>query len=645
MNGIAPYVAADSGRSAADVMREISGLCYLGYGPDWRNRGGAIGTVVDSMCQYERLLDDLLVVPNLEFVPFNRLLAEPLASDKIRCAIRHDVDLDIRAALSEGELERDRGISSTYFVLHTAPYYGRFADGRFIRHDAMADVYLTLQGQGHEIALHTDPLYVYQSQGLDGASAVRVEIDWLRSKGLRVTGTTAHNSVSVYGAANFAIFKGRPQSYFANPAECPKEVVHNGRWAPLGVLDERELGLAYEANDVFWQKNAPVGYGAAWGVNRWWWEDEKSVDRLRRPADGQSRFSGLTDYECVLERIAAMEGGKYLVLVVHPCHYGARHAPSGSPTRHLNRRTVIINDALGWETYAPGSVVARSGCLADGKEEFQAINVASDWGMLDLPKPVGHGDEVRVLILGGTNLAGETVAAPGQVSTLLSEGLEAELGRKAHVWKMAFPGMGLTRLFGWYRRVRETIRPHVVVIGLGTDEGRRSLPDAWRYDSGFHPDCPPGDYLHWNGDRVVLIRQQPGARVCRDNPSATPLLTDEMGQDYMVACLKYFADAVTADGAKAILVQDACGEENGGWVSALPISHRRRDYEFGWATVSGMAAAVGLPIVDSYVAMLESSRHPTHWQSVPEWNYYGHRIVAEAIKNKITHILSTEEML
>jgi hypothetical protein len=74
----------------------------------------------------------------------------------------------------------------------------------------------------------------------------------LRSEGLSVTGTVAHNRFDVYGAENFAIFKGKPQRGRDKPEDCPKEVIHHGKWAPLQVLDEKEMGLNYEANEIFW---------------------------------------------------------------------------------------------------------------------------------------------------------------------------------------------------------------------------------------------------------------------------------------------------------------------------------------------------------------------------------------------------------
>ena len=37
------------------------------------------------------------------------------------------------------------------------------------------------------VAVHTDPLLVYQQFGIDGAQALQTEIEWLRSEGLTIT--------------------------------------------------------------------------------------------------------------------------------------------------------------------------------------------------------------------------------------------------------------------------------------------------------------------------------------------------------------------------------------------------------------------------------------------------------------------------
>lgn len=638
---VSPYRVEDSGRDERDVLREINLACYNGYGPDWRERGGAIGTLADSFAQYERLLDDLAADPKVDVVPFRRLLDEAPAPGRVRCAIRHDVDIDVRAALMCAEAETARGLESTYFILHTAPYYGTFDGPLFRRHGSMAAVYRSLQALGHEIAVHTDPLLVYQSHGMDGAECLRVELDWLRAQGLEVEGTTAHNSVSVYGAANFAIFRGRPQSFLADPADCPGEVIHEGRWAPLGVLDEASLGLTYEANDVFWQPHVPVRYGVTWGVNRWWWEDEKCVPRLKDPNAGASRYSGYLDYEDVAARIDGLAGGEYLVLVVHPLYYGLRAAPQEAPAHGRERRSVIVNGELGWETYAPMSVVARAGRRPDGGVEFQSANLANEQGQLDLPEPGASSEDFRVLVLGGTNLAAESVGTGAGAPALLEAAL-AEVGRAARVWKYAFPDMAFTRLWGWYSRVAASLAPHVVVIGIGADDPVLGHPDGWRAVTGFHPACAPGEFLAYDGEVLVRAASPAGSALSRSQPRVVDgagLAADDAGPvpAWMRATLEWFAERIRADGAEPVLLLQDCGERAGLWHRDRPRDALRALHTRVVDSLGGLAASLGVRFADPYAAMLEDPR-PGHWDSVPEWNFRGHRHAADALADTLAEI-------
>ena len=125
----------------------------------------------------------------------------------------------------------------------------------------MIHVYRELQDLGHEVALHTDALSVYQRHGVDGAAALVSELGWLRENGIEVRGTVAHGSRSAFGAENFEIFRGRRagEARSADPALArPAGFVHRGRPARLRELCEDDLGLAFEGNDIFFQSEVPV---------------------------------------------------------------------------------------------------------------------------------------------------------------------------------------------------------------------------------------------------------------------------------------------------------------------------------------------------------------------------------------------------
>jgi hypothetical protein len=57
-------------------------------------------------------------------------LVELAAADAPALGLRHDIETRLHSALELARLEAARGIHSTYFVLHSAPYYS---------HDAVED--------------------------------------------------------------------------------------------------------------------------------------------------------------------------------------------------------------------------------------------------------------------------------------------------------------------------------------------------------------------------------------------------------------------------------------------------------------------------------------------------------------------------
>lgn len=63
--------------------------------------------------------------------------------------LRHDVDLDLNAALAMAELEADEGVCSTYFIMANGEYYNPFS----VENRALIR---KIESLGHEIGLHYD---------------------------------------------------------------------------------------------------------------------------------------------------------------------------------------------------------------------------------------------------------------------------------------------------------------------------------------------------------------------------------------------------------------------------------------------------------------------------------------------------------
>jgi hypothetical protein len=140
--------------------------------------------------------------------------------------LRHDVDLRLDHALRFAELEHERELRATYFVLHTAPYW---------RDPQLLDGLLRLQALGHEVGWHNDLVSVALVDGVDPAAYLREQLASLRSAGVDIVGTAAHGSVwcHLLGFQNNAFFTDFPE------AQAPRG------WTPRAAL--ADFGFEYEA--------------------------------------------------------------------------------------------------------------------------------------------------------------------------------------------------------------------------------------------------------------------------------------------------------------------------------------------------------------------------------------------------------------
>lgn len=155
------FLLIDSARPAWEVTAEVNVAFFNAYGPNELDRGSR-SNVADPLLEYERVLTALKQVPYLKFkkfsdADFNR------SPNGICCLIHHDIDGDIVGAIQQERIEAELGVETTWFVFHTAPYYGTFnPDLGFVRNSSMAPLYRQLQEYGQEVGLHTDPFLISQ---------------------------------------------------------------------------------------------------------------------------------------------------------------------------------------------------------------------------------------------------------------------------------------------------------------------------------------------------------------------------------------------------------------------------------------------------------------------------------------------------
>ena len=637
---VKPYRVIDSGVPRSTVERNVNLNFYLAYGPDFSI--ASPGKVcVDPLLRYRQLLTDIGRSRPVSFVPAIDLVGMRPEGDQVLVHLRHDVDGDLVAARLEAEIERDLGIRSTFYILHTAPYYGQWDAGSnmFVRNEASAQVYREIQALGHEVALHTDPLMLYQSFGADGAAALETEIAWLRSEGVDIRGSVSHNSVSTYGAVNYAIFKDRPVSF--KDRRRMKGVIKDGKWAPLQLLDEAELGLSYEGNDLFWQTETRVEYFCLMTQNEWFHQIfENGVIKLKSKAE--TKASWMTQDE-VIERIRTVTAPCNVVLSVHPMHYGFRHQQDEPPS--LAPLDVEPGDGprpLGWPGLRPNALLARSG-QAEGETEFQSIIRTNEHGLTDVPMAFIAGRETRVLFLGRNNIHAETISVASKVSQVVDRLTQKRLARSVGATSIGLPDATNLQLLAMLDACARSGAPQfdVVVLSVGADDivlqNPEAFADLWQLDK----DAAAALFPRALDERAVrALQKTPWPSASRPHWSdrlvqRAAAFFDDREPDGFAEVLHRLTQAVAllrARGGQVMLMIEDCGEKARLWTAAASPDARRRLHAVTRSRFDVLAAAAAVPLIDPYERFLGSGSFArSHWRSRPEWSLHGHAQAAEAV--------------
>lgn len=166
------------------------------------------------------------------FADFDDLLLDPCPAKAV--VMRHDVDRDIAHALKFAEFEIGLGIRSTYFLLHSAPYFDYSS--------SFASQCSALIAMGHKIGLHNNALTEWLNARDLGEETppenyLKRPLAFLRSiPGVCITGTSLHGDLRCYKDkySNCHLF-----------SEVPKK-----NTLPYGQIPLASLGLRYEANFV-----------------------------------------------------------------------------------------------------------------------------------------------------------------------------------------------------------------------------------------------------------------------------------------------------------------------------------------------------------------------------------------------------------
>lgn len=157
-------------------------------------------------------------------------------TDSTMIGLRHDVDNFIAPAVAMADWEAERGIRSTYFILHTAPYWQQ--------KDTLRASLETIAECGHEIGFHVNAITAAVETGRDPLAIVAEAVGELRSYGFPVRGVVAHGDSACYehGFVNDEIFteSARP------PYGAPDRVIA-GR-VRLSPVPRATFGFDYDPN-------------------------------------------------------------------------------------------------------------------------------------------------------------------------------------------------------------------------------------------------------------------------------------------------------------------------------------------------------------------------------------------------------------
>lgn len=235
--------------------------------------------------RYGAFLERLASGP-YQVVPLREIRASD-ASGQAVVALRHDVDDRLESAVEFGRLESQRGLRSTYFVLHTARYWSD---------PALLSALQRLQDDyGHEIGFHNDLVTLQCLKGVEPRAYLEQELRRLRNAGIAIRGVSSHGSPYCYrfGYHNnyfFSDFAGEvvpgfPNTDFVETPDGRCEIVR-------GSL--KEFGLEYEAYHLDEDRYFS---DASFVRGRRWHPDELAIRQL-------------------------VPGQKTIVLI-HPCHWDA----------------------------------------------------------------------------------------------------------------------------------------------------------------------------------------------------------------------------------------------------------------------------------------------------------------------------------
>jgi hypothetical protein len=234
--------------------------------------------------KYAAFLNKISDTSKYVVLPLNEF-RQTINSKKIVIGLRHDIDVDLNVAYQFSEIESKLGFRSTYFVLHTAPYYLASPNNMAVHTEKIIPILKTMQdGRHFEIGWHNDLVTLQVVYNINPVTFLHSELKWLRSNGINIVGTASHGSnyCKLYNYLNFYFFE-----------ECTNPVVRNfvnNITVPVGdkkidIMKGKlsDFGLQYEAyflNNNKYFSDASITNGVRWNIGMFDLSQLQAGDRV-----------------------------------------------------------------------------------------------------------------------------------------------------------------------------------------------------------------------------------------------------------------------------------------------------------------------------------------------------------------------------
>jgi hypothetical protein len=170
-------------------------------------------------------------------------------------------------------VEKNFGIRSSYYILHTAGYYLEKPNNMAVHDDSIISPLKIIQNDyHHEIGWHNDLVTLQLVYNIDPVLFFHHELEWLRKKGLQISGSASHGSVYCDGLKylNFYFFEEYKSPIYGHFVNNDSALI-NEKWVKIRHGTLKEFDLDYEAyfmNNNKYYSDATLLNGLRWSISR-----------------------------------------------------------------------------------------------------------------------------------------------------------------------------------------------------------------------------------------------------------------------------------------------------------------------------------------------------------------------------------------